>query len=284
MISGVCSPHRQTCPNNSQDNGLGTCICVQNYTMVNNTCQKIEISCPANSILTNQGCVCVSGFSNVSGTCSRCPAMAFWSSQSQTCIYVCGINAVYNRTLSNCVCIVGFGIDASGSCQRCTNNYYLINGYCAACPNNAFYNSQTKICQCNAGYAISQQGFCMPKCSSNERYNPDTTLCDCLPGFAKIGLNCIACPANTYIVNGQCASCPANSILISGKCICISGYASNNFGGCEECSSLPNTYMLNNYCVSCANNQIYDSNAGVCSCPSGKVLRGATCISACNND
>ena len=133
--------------------------------MVNDTC--IEVTCPANSLWTNQGCVCASGFSNVSGTCSRCPAMAFWSSQSQVCVYVCGLNAIYNKTLSNCVCIAGFGIDASGSCQQCTNNYYLINGYCATCPNNAFYNSQAKSCQCNAGYAISQQGFCLPKCSNS---------------------------------------------------------------------------------------------------------------------
>lgn len=87
---------KMSCPANSQDNGLGICICSNGYTMVNNTCQAVRPSCPPFSTLVNKACVCNTGYFNISGTCSQCPVGSFWSAQSRKCIFVCGINSVYN--------------------------------------------------------------------------------------------------------------------------------------------------------------------------------------------
>jgi hypothetical protein len=78
-VNGACV-QRVNCPANSQDNGLGTCICTMNYSMINNTCQLIRPSCPDNSSLIGSNCVCLTGFYNISGACSKCPSVAFWSS------------------------------------------------------------------------------------------------------------------------------------------------------------------------------------------------------------
>jgi hypothetical protein len=134
------------------------------------------------------------------------------------------------------------------------------------------------------GYILSQQGICLPKCQSNEVFNQLTTACDCIVNYARIGSVCLPCPSNSFYTNGQCIGCPANSVLLNGKCSCTTGYISNSYGLCVQCSSLPNAFMVNNYCATCANNQIYNSTTGTCQCPFGKVLSGSLCVSSCNSD
>jgi len=162
---------RAVCPDNSQDNGLGTCICLQNFTLVNNVCQPLTPKCPANSTLVRGTCSCNSGFYNISGTCSQCPVSSYWSSQAKKCVFICGVNAVYNETAKGGQCIAGFGLDASENCVICGNGFSPINGYCATCPNNAVYNATSQQCLCKNGFLVNPQGFCIQKCSNNEMYN-----------------------------------------------------------------------------------------------------------------
>jgi hypothetical protein len=97
LVNNVCT-QRPICPTNAQDNGLGACICNNGYTMINNVCQAVSpaITCPQNSTLVGSACLCNSGLYNNSGVCSPCSPQAYWSSQAQKCLYICGVNAAYN--------------------------------------------------------------------------------------------------------------------------------------------------------------------------------------------
>lgn len=173
---------RVTCSSNAQDNGLGTCICRAGFSMINGICQ-LSTLCPSNSSLIGQNCVCNNGFYNISGACSQCLSGAFWSAQTQKCIYVCGINSIYNQTAGRCVCNPGFGRDANGTCVVCSINYFLQNDYCVTCPVNSIYNSSSNQCVCPTGYMLTQQGNCIQKCGANQVYNTVTSFCDCLANF-----------------------------------------------------------------------------------------------------
>lgn len=135
--------------------------------MINNQCTLNNNNCPPNSTFANNFCTCNKGFFNISGTCSQCPSGAFWSTPSQRCVYVCGVNSFYNTTVGNCTCVPSFGFGSSGTCQQCSSNYYLSNGYCVTCPVNSLYNNSAKECFCLAGFILSAQGICVAKCKSN---------------------------------------------------------------------------------------------------------------------
>lgn len=275
---------RPNCPANSQDNGQGTCICAQNFTMVNNVCQPMASRCPANSTLIRGACTCNSGFFNISGACQQCPIGSSWSSQTQRCVFVCGVNAVYNESAQSCQCRSGFGLDASENCVICGNGFSPINGYCVTCPNNAVYNATSQQCACRTGFLVNPQGFCIQKCSNNEIYNERTSSCDCIQNLTRIGGQCTLCPSNSYFSNGQCVSCQTNAYLFNNRCICMPGFATDAFGMCQACSSLANAFIMNGLCVKCQSSQVYNSTLGACQCAMGKTWSGNLCVSACNND
>lgn len=64
----------------------------------------------------------------------------------------------------------------------------------------------------------------------------------------------------------------------------MSGFATDAFGICRSCSSLPNAFIMNGLCVKCQSNQVYNSTLGACQCAMGKTWSGNLCVSACHND
>lgn len=99
-----------SCPSSSYDNGLGTCVCNSGYYFSAQGCIQ-GTPCPANSTRQADGsCKCDAGLTNYNGFCSKCPPGALWSSQTNSCIFVCGQNSIYNATVRSCVCNPGYGL------------------------------------------------------------------------------------------------------------------------------------------------------------------------------
>ena len=140
-----------TCPLNSYDNGLSTCVCNTGYYFSGQGCIQ-GTPCPANSTRQADGsCKCDAGLTNYNGFCSKCPFGALWSSQSNTCIFVCGQNSIYNTSVGSCVCNPGYGLQ-DGQCQICPSNYFISNGFCVTCPINSQINPRTNSCDCLPGF------------------------------------------------------------------------------------------------------------------------------------
>ena len=148
-----------SCPSNSYDNGLGTCVCNSGYYYSAQGCIQGS-PCPANSTRQTDGsCKCDAGLTNYNGFCSKCPSGALWSSQSNSCIFVCGQNSIYNSSVSSCVCLSGYGLQ-NGQCQVCPDNYFISSGYCVTCPVNSVFDPKTNSCDCKAGFYTNQFGIC----------------------------------------------------------------------------------------------------------------------------
>jgi hypothetical protein len=102
------------------------------------------------------------------------------------------------------------------------------------------------------------------------------TACTCLPGYINIAsngapVNCSACPANTYYVEGACITCPSNSSsgTASFSCQCNAGFTGNP-GACQACPA--GTYKRmsgTSACRSCQSNSRSDSASALCSCNMG---------------
>lgn len=241
--------------------------------------------CPANSTRqANGSCKCDDGLTNYNGFCSKCPSGALWSSQTNSCIFVCGQNAIYSNSANSCVCNPGYGI-LNSQCQACPNNYFISNGYCVTCPVNSALNPSSNNCDCLTGFYTNQAGICTQKCGTNEDYDPISQQCACLSGLGRVNGVCTVCPAGSRPAadGSSCSICGNNEQLVGGVCVCQAGFALNSGRVCTACASLPNGFMINGVCSVCPNNLIYNGNQG-CSCPSGKVLQGSTCISQCKSD
>lgn len=283
---GSCvSTQISSCPENSINNGLGVCICTQpNYQLINNTCQPI--SCPTSQRWNGTACVCPDNFvTNPSGSCTpRCANGSLWLANNQSCLVICGINSAFDAVQQRCVCIPGFGVGVGGVCQQCSNNHYVLNGYCVTCPANSIQAPQG-LCKCKEGYALNFDGTCSPKCEGLEFYDPQTNRCDCLRGLGRINRVCTVCPPSTFLVGQTCSNCPANSVFSGGRCLCNSGYILNpESQSCVICMSLTNTFMLNGFCATCPSNQVYNSQTGLCGCETGYRLEGSRCIQSCQAD
>lgn len=248
---------KQSCPLNSYDNGLGSCVCIANFTLINNTCRPAN-SCPLNSQLIGDQCVCNAGFIRVDNFCSRCQAGAFWSTSVQKCIFVCGENSKYNTTSNRCECLPGYGIGKGRVCEVCSGQFHLFNGYCVVCPRMSQTDARG-ACQCLNGFITTADGTCSPKCRSTEVYDIGSTSCVCKEGFFRIGNGqCTPCPAGTSFSNGQCNPCPPYSRLQEGVCRCIPGYIPSPSGLCVSCGSVNNSFLQNGLCVVCPHSQIYN--------------------------
>ena len=184
------------CPPNSYDNGLGTCVCNSGFYFSAQGCLQGS-PCPSNSTRQADGtCKCDAGLTNYNGFCSKCPPGALWSSQSSSCIFVCGQNSIYNSSVNSCVCNPGYGI-INGQCQTCPNSYFISNGYCVTCPVNSAFNPSTKNCDCQSGYYTNQFGICTQKCGTNEAYDTVSQQCACLKGLGRVNGACTVCPAGS---------------------------------------------------------------------------------------
>jgi len=200
-----------SCPSNSYDNGLGTCVCNSGYYFSNQGCIQGS-PCPSNSTRQADGsCKCNAGLTNYNGFCSKCPSGALWSSQSNTCIFVCGQNSIYNSSVNACVCNPGYGI-LSGQCQTCPNSYFISNGYCVTCPVNSAPNPTTNNCDCLTGFYTNQYGICTQKCGTNEIYDTNSQQCLCLQGLGRVNGVCTVCPAGSKPTSdgSACSVCNVN--------------------------------------------------------------------------
>lgn len=273
-----------SCPANSYDNGLGTCVCSTGFYFDGQQCTQ-GTPCPAGSTRQSDGtCKCDAGLTNYGGYCSRCPNGAIWSAQTQSCIFVCGQNSVYNSTVGSCVCNPGYGL-INSQCSICPNNYYISQGYCVTCPVNSAYNQAKNTCDCLNGYFTNELGICTQKCSTNEVYSVSLQRCVCMQGLGRINGACTICPSGSVATadGSGCSSCDANEELVNGKCACKTGFAYNSAQVCTICSSLPNGFLINGVCSVCPRNMVYNGNNG-CGCPAGKILQGASCVSQCQPD
>ena len=273
-----------SCPANAYDNGLGTCVCSAGYYYLNQICTQGSPCEVGNTRQSDGTCACSVGLTNYGGYCSRCPSGAIWSTQTNTCIYVCGQNAIYDISASACVCNPGYGL-LNSQCDVCPTNYFISQGYCVTCPLNSVVNSATSKCECSAGFFTNQYGICSQKCGTNEVYDSASYQCVCLQGLGKVNGVCTVCPTGTMVTSdgSSCSQCTSNEVLSGGKCICKEGYGFNSASVCTLCSDLPNGFILNGICSVCPNNLVYNNNGG-CSCTGGKVLQGVTCISQCQAD
>jgi hypothetical protein len=154
------------CGSNSYDNGLGTCVCQSGFFFSNYACVA-GTPCAAGSTRQADGsCKCDAGLTNYGGYCSKCPNGAIFSSQSNSCIYVCGQNSAYDQGSAKCVCNSGYGL-LNGVCDQCPSGYFVSAGYCVTCPVNSVYNLKTLRCDCSDGYYTNQVGICTKKCGTN---------------------------------------------------------------------------------------------------------------------
>lgn len=226
-----------SCPANSYDNGLGTCVCSTGFYFDGQQCNQ-GTPCPSGSTRQSDGsCKCDAGLTNYGGYCSRCPNGAIWSAQTQSCIFVCGQNSVYNSTVGSCVCNPGFGL-INGQCSSCPNNYYISQGYCVTCPVNSAYNQAKNTCECLNGYFTNELGICTQKCSTNEVYSISLQRCVCMQGLGRINGGCTVCPNGSVATadGSGCSSCGANEELVNGRCACKAGFAFNSARVCTLCS------------------------------------------------
>ncbi|CAE7546042.1 GSO2 [Symbiodinium natans] len=90
-----------------------------------------------------------------------------------------------------------------------------------------------------------------------ELFLPEET-CQCRPGHAGRGVNCQACPANTFAENDsqpECEPCPANSTSANGSaslsaCECAFGNARGGFRN-RSCQCGVREAELQHQCISC---------------------------------
>ena len=272
------------CPSNAYDNGLGTCVCQSGYYFMNSACVQ-GTPCGAGSTRQADGsCACNAGYTNYGGVCSRCPSGAIYSTQSQSCIHVCGQNSIYDTSVAKCVCTSGYGI-LNGVCNICPSNYFISSGYCVTCPVNSVLSKTTNKCECSEGFYTNQAGICARKCGTNELYDNNSGLCLCINGLARVNGVCTVCPSgSTPTADGSsCNMCGANEEWSGGSCVCKKGYAYNSGKVCTLCSQLSNGFLINGVCSICPRGLVYIGN-NRCGCAQGKVLQGATCASQCKAD
>ena len=217
-----------------------TCVCNQNYSLVNSNCVS-TITCPANSTLnTNtQQCVCnTQGQYIINGVCQACQQFSAWNGSScvcqsgyilvgQACIQNCSVNSYWNG--SSCIC---------------NATYFNINGTCLQCDANSFYSSTLSTCICNNGFfgTFNNCTRCHPSC---------------LTCSGASSSQCLTCPINTNLSNGACLStCGAGTYLSSiYQCLlCDSSCATCSGPGnalCTSCST--GTTLQNGVCRSNSN-------------------------------
>lgn len=260
-----------------------TCVCNQNYMLVNGQC-LVAVNCPANSYYNTNTlqCVCnVAGQYIIDGTCQACQQFSFWNGtncvcqtgyilNSGLCIQNCGVNSYWN----------GFGC-------ICNTGYYIIGGVCQICDPNSYYSNTQFTCICNNGYFGTWNNCtkCDPSCAtcsgptslqcltcpSNTIFSNGTCRSTCSAGtYLSSTFQCLPCDSSCTTCSGpansQCLSCPANAVLINGVCRvnCGAGTYLGNSNQCLPCDST---------CATCSG----AGSTSCTSCSSGSTLVNGAC-------
>ena len=313
-----CTP----CVNGVISSDGTACICDRGYSGTNiESCT----ACPAGTFKAFTGpgfCTeCLPGQyspSDASSSCIDC-APGFFSPGNVASCTQCPLNTTTgssDRSMSDCVCIAGYGGIGPWNCRACTPGKYkdtIGNIPCTPCPNDGLLGpvaSTTVInCMCGPGYSREEDGTCQPcqagrwkestgdvactLCPLNSwspEGNVNKSSCYCLPGFftAFPGV-CVECPTGFYNEeNGAdvCKRCPLFSWSMLGSdeitdCLCYQGYYFSA-GECLKC--LPGTFNPFNgstFCQDCPEGSTSlpaSTRLAKCFCPVGKTGGdGAVC-------
>jgi hypothetical protein len=202
-----------------------------------------------------------------------CPPGQAVSNGSCVNVPPCGVRQDRNDN-GSCVCISGY-LNVSGTCyQICSANAVIMNGACGCIPGFSYNSTQNKCIEnqgCTNGFVLSNG------------------VCVCAFPKGIIGLECLACPSNSYVdLNGKCTCqsgynlvgkvCQAQPVVncsISGQsyngvsCECAAGWVVFQ-GKCNDCTTSRSLECG----LRCPEGQVVDPNLVRCSyCnASGEVI------------
>ncbi|KAL4469804.1 hypothetical protein ABPG72_022124 [Tetrahymena utriculariae] len=268
--------------------GICTGNCLNNYDLVNGTCQCMGANvlnslnqCVSCSTLLTNCSICSSAttctkcttpyYLLANGTCGSCSSTQYYQTSSLSCVNcpanctactndtgACTGACLNNYKLVNgaCICSSDRALDSSSNCQLCT----------ALFPNCSQCNSSA-CTQCFAPFTVGDKGQCRI-CTDQETYVSSSFTCQLCSSFIK---NCSSCSSSSQCSkcsgnftpssdNSSCV-CPAGFYLIPGdpknniadQCIQCSSFDSN----CKQCSGL-------NACTLCADKYAFDSSMQKC--------------------
>ena len=136
VIQNVC----QGCPiNQTYFPDYDACRCTIGYSLINDTCTKVDCGELEEYSEEQQACVCQIGYYKIAGVCGRCPSHQSYDGFTQSCVEikipVCG----WHEYFYQCCCF-------------CQNGYVRINGKCVTCPPHSSFNWNLNACVCDPGY------------------------------------------------------------------------------------------------------------------------------------
>ena len=283
--NGACL---STCPSNTfglQGFCLGCSISCNGCTQLPTNC----INCATGYVRSGSICQrsCGNGQYLVDGSCRSCDTSCATCTTGTSCTSCANPLA----TLTNGVCNLCPGNCAVCSpttlvCTTCSSGFFLFQSACvSSCPSGSY--SFNGACICQNGFALNGQCFTTcpsgfygingqcQRCSTQclQCSGSSTTCTACLSGFTLNSATgtCTStttnnCPYGQASNNGVCQNiCPSGFFFYQGVCYfgsCISGFVTNNFGGCvEQTNPTPTT--------NCPPGQFLSQNGCTTNCPSG---------------
>ncbi|KAL7717778.1 Protein serine/threonine kinase [Entamoeba marina] len=198
-------------------------------------------------------------------------------------------NCIENEYPDNCITLSYYG-----TCQRCSNGYYLNNNLCYDCSNECTTCHNLTYCfECNDGYMLNSNNECVDISESNA--NCKTAIpgssggcAICNDGYYRNQTSCLSCISNCNKCNNgeSCISCESNYFLLNDASECISyddltNCETKTQSGCTKC--INDGYYLNNqYCISCSdtteNCNTCNNNGECLTCQNGHILINYECI------
>ena len=306
-----------SCPVGTIQNGnTGQCNIQQQCTGSRIWMQNLwSCECPASTVWNGNFCIvnpCDSGrVWNANFKSCQCPDSKVWNNSA--CVppqIACTNGQVWSPAIYACACPRGTwattaSCDAIPTCQetyvynplnnKCNCAFGLVvkNGICAdpACPIGQSWNGY----KCTIISCPPPSFFSVNRCVYN---GPATTSSACTFGYAWSGKECVFSPPQ----------CPSGSSWTNNACVstqCGLGYFLNNEGKCQilpqqcppgttfqgtKCASATGncptgTYASSGKClptVPCASGTVWDAVYLQCSCPTGQIFTGKSCL-ACPN-
>ncbi|KAL7718095.1 Protein serine/threonine kinase [Entamoeba marina] len=194
-----------------------------------------------------------------------------------------------NEYPDNCI-----NLSYYGTCQRCSDGYYLNNNLCYECSNECTKCHNLTYCfECNDGYMLNDNNECVDMSESNA--NCKTVIpgssggcAICNAGYYREQTTCLSCISNcTKCNNGEsCLICESDYFLLNDASECISyddltNCETKTQSGCTKC--INSSYYLNNqYCTSCdyktENCKTCNNNGECLTCQNGHILINYECI------
>lgn len=174
--------------------------------------------------------VCKPGYQYKDGSCTPCGNGFYQPDSGKTYCLACAVGKTTNE------------INATSDTQcfdTCQDGYYLTaSGSCLPCPVGT-YRKRGQTLQCIA----CQAGYVTPSTGSTDA--SQCTIRVCAAGQYVSGIDCLACPQNTYrtLATTNCTQCPSNTrtdgtgaqTLEECKFYCTAGQFVSNATGTNTC-------------------------------------------------